>query len=84
MPRAPARQRRLSTLLFLLFNCAVAFVAYWSYRNDKLADGTTVGLLAMRNPTERQASDAEPAVQKKRKPVALLKPSMSFRGTRRK
>lgn len=74
----------MSTLLFLLFNCAVAFVAYWSYQNDKILDGTTIGWLAMRNPSERRASEAEPVARTKRKHVALLKPSMSFRTTRRK
>jgi hypothetical protein len=74
----------MNTLLFLLFNCAVAFVAYWSYQNDKRSDGTTAGLLAMRNPPERPAGEAEPAARTRRRPVALLTPSMSFRRTRRK
>jgi hypothetical protein len=76
----------MSTLLFLLFNCAIAFVAYWSHQNDKMADGTTIGLLAMRNPIERQANAKAPAPKKKKtlKPAGLLTPSMSFRSTRRK
>jgi hypothetical protein len=72
----------MSTLLFLLFNCAVAFVAYWSRQNDQTADGKTTGLLAMRNPTDRQAF--VPVAKPKAKRIAFLNPSMSFRGKGRK
>lgn len=72
----------MSTLLFLLFNCAVAFVAYWSWRNDQTTDGTTTGLLALRDPIDRQALNATPVAKQKMR-VALLNPSMSFRGKKR-
>jgi hypothetical protein len=74
----------MSTLIFLLFNCAIAFVAYWSKQNDPLAEGTTIGLLAMRNPTVRQALTAAPTTKAKATRVALHKPSMSFRSKGRK
>lgn len=74
----------MSTLLFLLFNCAVVFVAYWSMQNDQTADGKTVGLLAMLNPSGRQAPAAEPKTTEKTKRTGLITPSMSFRAKRRK
>jgi hypothetical protein len=72
----------MSTLLFLVFNCAVAFVAYWSKQNDRIADGKTTGLLAMRAPIDGRAIAA--VAKPKGKRVAFLNPSMSFRGKGRK